>query len=74
MEIKVTRVKVYDGKTFFDANVNGIDLYGMRLEMGKYGYFIGFPSKQGKDGKWYNHYFFKPENMKELVEQIEALK
>ena len=80
-EIKVTRAKALDnGVTFFDADVNGVTIYGMNyriltrkadgVEFGK----VGFPSKKSGD-QYYNHVFvkFSDADIEEIDKQIDAL-
>jgi len=79
--IKVTRAKALDnGVTFFDADVNGVTIYGMNyriltrhsdgVEFGK----VGFPSKKSGD-QYYNHVFvkFSDADIDEIDKQIDAL-
>ena len=34
-------------------------VYGCRIAEGKEGSFISFPSRKGKDGKYYSHAYFR---------------
>ena len=75
-EIKVTRGHVFDdGSVAFDMEVNGVFIYNSILREGKNGQFISFPSRKGKDGKYYSHVFvkFSDDDVKSIVEQLEAL-
>ena len=75
-EIKVTRGHVFDdGTVAFDFEVNGVSIYNATLREGKNGQFVSFPSRKGKDGKYYSHCFVKlsEEDTKSIVEQLEAL-
>ena len=75
-EIKVTRGHVFDdGTVAFDMEVNGVSIYNATLREGKNGQFVSFPSRKGKDGKYYSHVFVKlsKEDTKSIVEQLEAL-
>lgn len=48
------------GTIIFDATVNGIKLYGMRVINGEKGDFVAYPSiKSNKYGKYYKHYFLE---------------
>ena len=74
--IKVTRGHVFDdGSVAFDMEVNGVSIYNSILREGKNGQFVSFPSRKGKDGKYYSHVFVKlsEEDTKSIVEQLEAL-
>ena len=74
--IKVTRGHVFDdGSVAFDMEVNGVSIYNATLREGKNGQFVSFPSRKGKDGKYYSHVFVKlsEEDTKSIVEQLEAL-
>lgn len=74
--IKVTRGHVFDdGSVAFDMEVNGVSIYNSILREGKNGQFVSFPSRKGKDGKYYSHCFVKlsEEDIADIIEQIEAL-
>ena len=74
--IKVTRGHVFDdGTVAFDMEVNGVSIYNSTLREGKNGQFVSFPSRKGKDGKYYSHCFVKlsEEDTKSIVEQLEVL-
>lgn len=56
--VKIT-CKAYSGnsktKAFIDLELDGIlVIKGLTLVEGKNGLFLAFPSKKGKDGKYYN--------------------
>lgn len=81
-QIKVTRAHQFDNSISFDVTVYGtVTIYGCTYrtfkpkdseeEKG----IIDFPSKKGKDDKWYKHaYFFVTDEMLASIEsQIEAL-
>lgn len=81
-QIKVTRAHQFDNSISFDVQLYGtITIYGCTYrtykpegadeEKG----IVGFPSRKGKDDKWYNHtYFFVTDEMLAAIEkQIEAL-
>ena len=81
-QIKVTRAHQFDNSISFDVQLYGtISIYGCTYrtykpkgadeEKG----IVGFPSRKGKDDKWYNHaYFFVTDEMLAAIEkQIEAL-
>ena len=54
--LEVLRARMFDWGTVFDAVINGITIYGMRvLTTSADVDFIAFPSSKGKDGKYYNH-------------------
>lgn len=44
-----------DGGLTFDIVINGVSIYGCNVVAGKKGEFISFPSKKGKDGRYYSH-------------------
>ena len=80
VEVKVTRAHEYDEmRTFFDAEFNGVMVYGCTFIEGKKGDFVSFPSRkgQGKDGeeKYFNYVFVKLDaaTVKDIRQQIEAL-
>ena len=81
-QIKVTRAHQFDNSISFDVTVYGtVTIYGCTYrtykpkdseeEKG----IVDFPSKKGKDDKWYKHaYFFVTDEMLASIEsQIEAL-
>ena len=72
--IEVTRAYQFDnGGVVFDADLNGISIYGLRVVEGSKGDFISFPARQGKDGKYYNHVWVKltDADTKEIISQVE---
>ena len=80
-EIKVTRAHELEKCIMFDMVVNGITIYGCNYkELEKKdgsGSFvkIGFPSKKGKDDKYYNEVYFpvSEDDIATIEKQIEAL-
>ena len=74
--IKVTRGHVFDdGSVAFDMEVNGVSIYNSTLREGKNGLFVSFPSRKGKDEKYYSYCFVKlsEEDVADIIEQLEAL-
>lgn len=53
---RVMRVRTLDsGSVSFDMKLNGINIYGcFVVESAKYGDFISFPQRKGRDGKYYS--------------------
>lgn len=78
-QVIVKRAKEFDDVILIDLQVNGVMLYGCKYGtyQGKNGEFstVNFPSRQGKDGKWYNHCYVKlsPDDIEKIEEQIESL-
>jgi len=70
-----------NGTIMFDMEVNGVMIYGCsyrtltRKDNGEEFAKIGFPSHQGKDGKWYNHCFVQltEDDITTIEEGIENL-
>ena len=54
LNFNVSRVNQYEKTVFFDIVLNGVKIYGCTVVEGKKGDFISFPSKKGKDDKWYS--------------------
>ena len=54
LSFEISRVHQYKDTVFFDITINGIKIYGCTVVEGKKGDFISFPSKKGKDDKWYS--------------------
>ena len=51
----VDRTTVFDnGGVVFDMTLNGIKIYGMRVVESNGKDFISFPSRKGKDDKYYS--------------------
>lgn len=75
LEIKVTRAKQFDNACMFDMVVNGVSIYGCRLIEGKKGCFVSFPSRKGKDGKYYSYAYVKLEDqdVQAIIDQISEL-
>ena len=62
------------GKTlaFFTLDVEGVKIYNLTLVEGRDGVFVGFPSKQGKDGKYYSTVWISDEKERETVAELAA--
>lgn len=72
----VERVHVFeDGSVTFNMIVdNFVHVYGLRIYDGKYGKpFISFPSRKGKDDKYWNHVYcpLSPEDVENIAKQVE---
>lgn len=76
-DIKVTRGHAFDdGTVAFDMTVGDVSIYNCTLRENKDGVlFVSFPSRKGKDGKYYSHAYVKlsEEDQVNIIEQIEAL-
>lgn len=75
-EIKVTRAHQFeDGTISIDFDVNDVSIYNATLREGKNGTFVSFPSRKGKDGKYYSYVFVKlsEADVKTIIEQVEEL-
>ena len=72
----IENMRVVDncGKTiaFFTLDVEGVKIYNLTLVEGKKGVFVGFPSKQGKDGKYYSTVWISDEKERETVAELAA--
>ena len=74
--IKVTRAHQFDdGGITFDMEVNEVTIYGCKVATGKNGEFVSFPSRKGKDGKYYSHAYVKlsEDETKEILSQLEKM-
>lgn len=82
--LKVTPRQNREGCYRFNAEVNGITIYGMEYitytaKGGDQRSFVAFPQYQSSDGKYYNHVYFPvndPLNttvFADIEKQIEAL-
>ena len=49
-----------------------VTIYGCRIAEGKEGSFISFPSRKGKDGKYYSHAYVRltEEEQEEIIEEV----
>lgn len=75
-EIKVVRAHQFDdGSIAIDLEVNGVSIYNATLREGKNGQFVSFPSRKGKDGKYYSHVYvkFSEDDIQTIIEQVEEL-
>lgn len=65
------------GNISFDLKVNGVFIYGMVLVWmeDRKEYFISFPSRKGRDGKYYKHAWFQLNDtlQKAIIERIEEI-
>ena len=74
--VKVTRAHQFDdGSIALDMEVNGVSIYNATLRDSKNGMFVSFPSRKGKDGKYYSHVFvkFSKEDIDSIIAQVEEL-
>lgn len=74
--LKVRDVKDRPGCYRFNAEVNGVTIYGMQYitytnKNGKETSFVSFPSYKGSDGKFYNNCYFPIENASKEFQTIE---
>lgn len=78
--VKVTGAKIVgEGRVKFNADVNGVTLYGLNLVEGKNGPFISFPQWKSStmandDGspKWYKHCYFPADSViDDIIAQID---
>lgn len=80
-DIKVTRVKEFNGSYAFDMVVNGVTIYGCwyreyeRKDGSGTFAAIQFPSRKAEDGKYYNHAYFRVDEaiIADIEKQIEAM-
>lgn len=75
-DCKVTRAHQFaNGGETFDVRLNGITIYGCRLVDGKNGTFVSFPSRQGKDGKWYSYVYavLDDQTVEDICTQVAGL-
>lgn len=75
IEIRVERIHRLDSegplKGFADISIAGSFLIkGLRIISGKKGLFVGMPSEQGKDGKWYNTVDVMGEDIREKLSEV----
>lgn len=77
--IKVIRAKKleYEGKEsiVFDMQIGSITIYNNRLITGDNGTFVGFPSRKGKNNKYYAYAYTKlsQEEIESIVDQISKM-
>ena len=74
--LKVTRAHQFDdGSISIDLVVNDVAIYNATLRDGKNGMFVSFPSRKGKDGKYYSYVKVEltADNIKQIIEQVEEL-
>ena len=72
----VERVHVFeDGSVTFNMMIDGfVRVYGLRIFDGRDGKpFISFPSRKGKDDKYWNHVYcpLTPEDVDNIAAQVE---
>lgn len=75
-EIKVTMAHQFDdGSVAIDLTVNDVSIYNATLREGKNGMFVSFPSRKGKDGKYYSHVFvtLSEDDVEDIIAQVEEL-
>jgi DNA-binding cell septation regulator SpoVG len=72
---KVTRASQVNDTVFFDLELNGVSIYGLKVVEGSKGDFISWPSHKGKDGKYYNYAWCKlsDEQQNEIIHQVEEM-
>lgn len=74
--IEVTRAHQFeDGNITFDVVINDVTIYGCKIATGKNGDFVSFPSRKGKDGKYYSYakVTLTEDETKDIISQIEKL-
>lgn len=76
-EFEVRNVRSFDWGTVFTLVLNGVEINGCKVGERHDGEsFISLPSYKGKDGKYYNHVYFRFSEadtdaiLKEVAEQL----
>lgn len=59
LDYKILRVMQHGKTVFFDMCLNGVYVYGLTVVSGKNGDFISWPSRKGKDDKYYSYAYAK---------------
>ena len=79
--MKFTVKNVFNGKYGTKFNLvfeleNGaeVTIYGCRVVEGRKGEFIGWPSYEGKDGKYWNHVYvdIDPADEEDIISEVRA--
>ena len=81
LQIEVKRAKELENVIMFDMEINGIMIYGcsyreLERKDGSGSFVkIGFPSRKGSDGNYYNHVYVKlsDDDIDAIEKGIEAL-
>jgi DNA-binding cell septation regulator SpoVG len=62
-----------NGFAFFDLELNGIKIYGMKVVEGKNGDFVAFPTREGNDKKYYSVCWARlsDDDQKKIIEAVE---
>lgn len=72
--LEVVRLHRFDGdskiKAFVDIAIGDFIVKGLRILEGKKGLFLGMPQEQGKDGKWYNAFYPKSEEARQVLNDV----
>lgn len=74
LDYKIMRVKQHEKTVFFDMVLNGVYIYGLSVVEGKNGDFISWPSRKGKDNKYYSYAFAKFSNaqQKDILDAVQT--
>lgn len=75
LDFKVAKIYKFNGegamKAMCDVSIADEFLVkGFRVVEGKNGLFVGVPSEQGKDGKWYNSVFPLTAEAREALNKV----
>jgi len=75
LKLEVSRLHKLDGtgatKAFCDLSVlDSIVIKGLRVVEGEKGLFVGMPSEEGKDGKWYATIIPLKREVKNEIERV----
>lgn len=77
--MKFTVSNIFEGKYGVKFNLtleleNGaeVTIYNCRIVEGRKGDFIGWPSYEGKDGKYWNHVYvdISPEDVEDIISDV----
>ena len=76
-EFNVSKVRIHDesGTVFFNLLLNGVTIYGCTVGTTKDGHdFIAFPSRKGKDGKYYSIAYasISDEDQEKILKDVET--
>jgi len=71
----VGRVKEFDnGGIVFDLTIDDITVYGCRVASGTHGDFVSWPSRKGKDDKYYSIVYLRltEDETNEILDKVSA--
>ncbi|MFH1578210.1 MAG: SpoVG family protein [Candidatus Omnitrophota bacterium] len=74
-DLEVVRLRRFDNqesklKAFVDVAIGEFIIKGLRIVQGRKGLYLAMPQEQGKDGRWYNSFYPKSAQARQILTEL----